>query len=153
MADRKLNLFELLGAISEKNTGYYQNLTDEELKELQPFVIMRWLTGTSSKRQVYLLNAVVNPFVFDLGQHKQLLFYLLTLCTQHAQRYNWIKPPSSKRLGKLAVTVLCDYFKYTKRQAIDAAKLLQSEDILDYAEQLGWQKEEIAKLKKELKGD
>lgn len=155
MAERKLDLFGLLGAISEKNLTYYEELPDESKKEFQPFVIMRWLTGTHSKRQVYFLNAVVNPFVFDLGQHhKLLMYYLLTLCTSgKQQRYTWTKPPSATKVSKLVLTVICDYFAYTKRQAIDAAKLLSSEDILDYAEQLGWQKEDITKLKKEFKSD
>lgn len=153
MADRKLDLFKLLDAISRKQIGYYETLADDEKKEFQPFVIMRWLTGTVDKRQVYLLNAIINPVVFDIGQqHKQLMYNLLVACSSGKhQRYGWVKAPGTNRKGKLTINVICQYFGYGIRTAIDAAKLLQPEDILGYAEELGWQKEDIAKLKKELK--
>lgn len=154
MADRKLDLFQLLDKISTKDGFYFHTLADDQLKEFQPFVIMRWLTGTFDKRQVYFLNAIVNPFVFDIGQHKELLYYLLTTCTAgKSQRYVWTKAPSQNRKGKLTVSVLTQKYNYGKREAAEAAAILSAADIIEYAEDLGWQKEEIVKLKKELKND
>lgn len=152
MADRKLDLFKLLDAISRKNVDYYHTLSDEEKKEVQPFVIMRWLTGTFSKQQVCMLNALVNPVVFSLQHHKDLLYNLL-VCSSNGkqQRYQWNKPPGSNKKNKLAINVLCDYYQFGPREARDALCLLSPEKIIEYAEDLGWQKDDIAKLKKELK--
>lgn len=152
MADRKLDLFKILDAISRKNVDYYNTLTDEEKKEFQPFVIMRWLTGTYTKQQLFLLNALVNPVVFDFQHHKQLLYNLLVCSTTgKTQRYVWNKPPSSNKKNKLAINVLCDYYQFGPREARDALPLLSHEKVIEYAEDLGWQKDEITKLKKELK--
>ncbi len=151
MVERKLDLFKLLDRISVKDTDYFRTLSETEVKEFQPFVIMRWLSGTSSKRQLYFLNAIANPVIFTLGQHKELLYYLLTVCTTgNSQRYHWIKAPKSRGRGTLATTVVAKYFNYGHRHAVDAAKLLTNDEIMAYAGELGWQKDEIAKLKKEL---
>lgn len=152
MADRKLDLFKLLDAISCKKVEYYTNLSDEEKKEVQPFVIMRWLTGTYNKQQVFLLNLLANRVVFDLQHHKQLLYdVLITTTSGKSQRYVWNKPPGSNKKNKLAIDVLCKYYGYSTRVAAETLNVVTPEDILDCAEQLGWQKDDMTKLKKELK--
>lgn len=150
---KPLDIFKVLNHISQKDREFFKTLTEEELKAFQPFVIMRWLTGTSSARQLFFLNTLVNPFVFNLSEHKELLYYLMTICTNgKTQRYNWIKGPTKKD-KKLSTTtkVICDYYKYNYMEAKSVLSLLSREDILSYAEQLGYQPEEITKIKKELK--
>ncbi len=151
--ERKLDIFQVLNHINTKDREYYKTLTDDELKGFLPFVVMRWLTGTSSSRQVYFVNTLVNQFIFNLPEHKELLYYLMTVCTSgKMQRYNWIKGPSQKNKKLPNVTgVVRDYFKYSSTHAREALPLLSREDILSYAEQLGRQPEEITKIKKELK--
>jgi len=150
---KPLDIFQVLNHISQKDREYIKTLTDEELKAFQPFVIMRWLSGTNSARQIYFLNTLVNPFVFNLPEHKELLYYLMTICTSgKSQRYNWIKGPTKKDKKLSSITnVICDYYKYNSSEAKSVLSLLSREDILSYAEQLGYQTEEITKIKKELK--
>ena len=77
----------------------------------------------------------------------------MTLCTTgKPQRYFWNKAQSKKSSKTPTVVgVVREYFKYNTIQAIEALPLLDDEDILEYAEQLGRQKEDVAKIKKELK--
>lgn len=153
MAERKLNIFTLLSRIDQKDRQYIDTLEDQELKEYQPFVVMRWLTGTRDARQVYFTNELVNKYAFDLNQHKKLLYYLQCIAASgQSKRYQWLKPGSKKGDGTLTTSVVKQYFGYSSREAKHFIPLLSNDQILEYAEQLGWQKEEIAKLKKELKG-
>lgn len=150
----KLDLFkDVLPNLSRKNEKYYKTLTEEQAKEISPVVLMRWLSGTGDARQVYFLNELVNPFVFNLGKHKELLVDLLTLCTSgREQRYKFNKV-KSKKTSKTpkSVEVIKDFFSYNTIDALEVMPMISNEDILSFAEQLGRQPPEISAIKKELK--
>ena len=149
----KLNIFEVLGKINSQNHQYYPSLSEEEQKAIAPLVLMRWLTGTTDARQIYFLNELVNPFVFSLAQHKQLLFDLMVVCSSgKSRRYVWKKAKgknSSKHPN--ATKVIQDYFGYSSSKAQESLPLLSTETILNYAEELGTQPDVIKLIKKELK--
>lgn len=151
--ERQLDLFGLLGQISLKNSTYYRTLSEDAIKEISPFVIMRWLTGTNDARQIYLLNELVNPFAFTLQKHKELLVQLMTISTSGASpRYKFNKVKSKKTSSTpKSVAVVKSIFGYSSLDALDAMKILKNEDILSFAEQLGMQKPEITAIKKELR--
>jgi hypothetical protein len=154
----KLELFPLLRNISTKNVGYYETLSEEQLKEFAPLVLMRWLTGCNdgqghSARQVYFLNQFLNPFVFHLGKHKKLLYDLMTLCTTGRDcRYTFNKT-KSKKGGNLpkSTAVVKRMYNYNTKDAQEAVTILTADQILNMAEQLGYQTAELKELKKELK--
>lgn len=154
-ADRKLDIFRVLAAADVKDRSFFENLTEEEVKAFAPFIVGRWMSGTSSAGQVYFLNELFNPFVFSLGNHKQLLWYLLTVCSSgKKQRYTWNALPGKKNTSKPnAVRVVKEYFKYSTTDATEVLSMLTRGDLLTMAEELGWQPDEISKLKKEVKGD
>lgn len=149
----KLNIFSVLGNLSKGDVGFYAKLTDDEKKSLQPLVVMRWLTGTSDARQIYFLNELVNPFVFSLTNHKELLVDLMAVSSsKQFKKYTWEK--AAVRRGSktpIAISVIQDYFNYSTKNAADALPILETASIIEYAEQLGKQPEVIKQLKKELK--
>lgn len=149
----KLNIFDVLGKLSTGDVAFYDKLTEDEEKALQPLVVMRWLTGADDARQLYFLNELVNPLVFPLTNHKKLLVQLLSICTSgRTNRYKWTKAKSKKTAKAAAsVSVIKDFFGYNTRHATDALPLLDDEAVLFYAEQLGRQPDEIRAIKKELK--
>jgi hypothetical protein len=149
----KLDIFRVLNALNEKNTGFYSELTEEEQKAFQPFLVMRWMSGTSDARQVYFINEFVNPYTFSLPNHKGLLWQLLVLSNSgRQQRYTWNKLPGSATSPKPASTkVVAEYFKYSTKDAVAALLVLSYQDVVDLAEELGIQPDELAKIKKEFK--
>lgn len=149
-----IDIFRVLDHVSMKDANFYQSLPEQEQKAFQPLVVARWLTGTMNARQIYFLNELVNPFVFSLSKHKELLFDLMTICASgKKQRYFWNKAQSKKTTSTPeCVSVVREFLGYNSIHAIEALPLLSDDDILDYAEQLGRQKEDIAKIKRELKG-
>lgn len=153
VAERKLDIFRVLAAVDAKNRSFYESLTEEEIKGLTPFVVARWLSGTSQAGQVYFINELFNPFAFALCNHKQLLWYLLTICgSGKKQRYVWNTLPGKKNTTRpQAVHVVKQYLKYSTSEAMSVLQILSDKDILNMAEEMGWQPEELSKLKKELK--
>lgn len=147
-----LDIFKVLDRINARDFGAFRDFSEPEKKSFQPYIAMKWMLGTTDKQQILRLNARVNPYMFSLGNHKELLYMLLCASTNgKARRYSWVKPASNT--GKFAVTlgVIEEHYKYSAKQAIQALPLFSKEEILDIAQYLGRQSEELTKIKNEFK--
>lgn len=149
----KFDIFKLLERLSVKDKAFFDNMTPEDLKALQPLVLMRWMSGTTDMRQIFFLNELTNPMVFPLTKHKQLLLYLLMISSSgKAKRYFWNKAKNNKKTSTPhTIDVIKQYFGYSTLQAKEALHLLKDEDILSYASYLGLQLPEYKAVAKELK--
>jgi hypothetical protein len=151
--ERALDIFHLLGEIDKKKYETWDNLTDEQKKELSPLIVMRWMAGTSDPFQLIMLNDLVNLAVFNLGDHKQFLLELLTACSSGKQkRYSWVNyklTAGGKR--KLATQLVAEHYNFSLKQAEESVQLFSNDELLELAELQGWQKEDIKSLQKELK--
>lgn len=152
-APRPLDIFHVLSQLDKKSVEYYDTLTDGERKSIQPFVLIRWLSGTSDAAQVMMLNEVANPYLFSLQQHKKLMWELLSVCTSgKTRRYQWNKMTNgSKSKRPISTEVVARYYHYSMTEAKDAVELLGIKGVLDLAEELGMQPDEIKKIQKEFK--
>ena len=145
------DLFQGLSDISKRDLRWYPKLSEEDQKAAHPFVIARWMTGTSDQAQLIRINTFVNPYLFALGSEKGLLFSLLAAAaTGKSKRYNWIKAPGMKSVTKLRLEVIKQYYDISTREATGYADTIDTEDIFAMAEELGWEVEELKKLKKEV---
>jgi hypothetical protein len=148
----KLDIFEVLGNLGTKNRKYFPSLSEDDKKAIQPLVIMRWMSGTSQAWQIIYLNELINPLVFPLSNHKELLMDLMTTCgTGTVQRFNWKKIEKRKHAFPISLQVVQQYYQYNASDASGALPCLSNEQIMQYAEQLGVQLDIIKKLKLEFK--
>lgn len=150
----KLDLFGLLSKLDKKQYDIWKSYNDEERKEISPLIIMRWLSGTSDKRQIVFLNEIVNQVVFQFGsEHKELLLKLLAIANSGTpRRYYWQGQKSSaseKRGAKRSVAVVEQYYQCSPKEAKEHLRILEKEDVVQICEALGMQKEEIQLVKKE----
>lgn len=152
MTNKKLDIFDVLSNLNDKNYNFYDELEDEQTKQFAPLVVNRWMTGCGDSLQVYLDNEIVNPYIFSLQHHKSLLWKLMCISNSgKKQRYNWIKPPSVNKTSSLAIDAICQYYKYNVRQATQAFAILNKEEVIKIASELGWQPDMISALQKQLK--
>lgn len=147
----KLDIFSLLGSIDSSRSGdVYAGLSDDERKGFAPLVVMRWMTGTSDERQIMMLNEFVNPYVFPLAKHPHLLMHSLQVASsKRPKRYAWLGVKGGKK-STLANKAIAEYFDYSAREVNLLNPRPSNAEILQMAEELGWQKDEMTKLKKEL---
>lgn len=147
------DLFAGLGQLSRRNMQYYSELKPELQKSAVPLVMSRWLTGTSDRLQLIRLNTFVNPYVFSLGQDKELLFKLAAAsCTGSTMRYQWIKPPGGKSDMPLREAVTTAFYACSRREAKEYLPCIDADQFIQMGEELGWSEDEMKKLKKEVEG-
>lgn len=145
-----ITIFDLLNKLNARDVSYMDNNPEAE-KAFVPLLTQRWMTGTNDDAQIYFVNKFVNPYVFTLHKHKRLLWNLMCVANSGTKRkYTWPKQkPQSK--NNTILKLVAEFYECSTREAIDYATLLSDNDILEIAETLGKDKEEIAKIKKELK--
>lgn len=145
------DLFAFLGTLSKRDLGAYTKLVPEAQKAVAPFVLMRWMTGTSDAAQIVRINTFVNPYAFSLGQDKDLLCKLLAAAaTGKTGRYAWLKGPGSKS-EKLRLEVIKQFYGVSTREA--SSYTIDPESIMEMAAELGWDEDELKKLKAEVAKD
>ena len=141
------NLFDGLAALGRKDRLWFETLSLEGQKAAAPFVMMRWMTGTSDAAQIVRINTVVNQYVFAGTADKSELFKLLaTAATGKNFRYSWLKGPGAKA-KRHSLECIKQYYECSTREAVTYK--VAPEDLLEMAEELGLDKEQIAALKKE----
>ncbi|MGI0076029.1 MAG: hypothetical protein ACREAU_01315 [Nitrosopumilaceae archaeon] len=151
----KVDLFKgLLPDLNRKKLDYYNSLPEDAKKEVQPFILLRWLTGTKDAMQVVLLNEFFNPYVWSIGyKHKDLMMQLLTACTSGRQQfYSWIKY-SQRKPSNIIIEVVKEYYNYSTKRAVEILPLLSGTDIINYATALGRQADELKRIKERLSKD
>lgn len=147
-----LDIFHVLDRINARDYDAYQNWNEAEQKALQPFVVMKWMLGTDDQRQLLRLNTRVNPHMFALGQHKELLYKLLCASTDgKTRRYSWVKTSGKQASNSATLEVIKEYFGYSARHAKDTLPLLSKDEVLEMAQYLGRQSDELTKIKNEFK--
>lgn len=146
MSDNKLDIFEVLKSIDNFDIDYFSELTPEQEKTLHPLVVMRWLSGTRDIKQITRINSVVNPFVFSLHKEKKLLTRLLLCCSTSKKTYSWVKRKKQERATSRS-QLIQDYYDCTHKEALIYEKTISLEDLISMAEEVGYDNEEIKKLK------
>lgn len=150
-----LDIFSILSKLNAKDLTVWDNLSDEERKGFSPYIIARWMSGTNDPMQIILLNELVNPNIFSkTGQRTDIMCKLLAICgTGQSKRFKWI--PESKKAKKkdVSLEIVKEYYDITTAEALHYITTLDNSDVLEMAEELGYQQDELKKLKKDLGGD
>lgn len=149
--DRKLDIFWLLGQLDSKNFDLWDQLTEEQRKEVSPFVILRWLSGCSDPEQLVLLGEVACSCLFEFGQKKELMLKVLTACTANGKkRYKWLSPKGAVKASSKAVRLIAETYSMSLAHAAEVRPQFTVDELLALAEAQGWQKDEQKDLQKEL---
>ena len=140
----RLDIFEVLREINNKNYKYLDTLDDNLKKSFTPYVVFQWLQSTDEPNQMIILNHI-SPMIFDLQDHPELLFKLFCISSMNKYtRYSWIFPKATK---DDSIDILSQYLECSPRNAKEYKEFYTKDDIIIMAKELGYQDAEIKKLK------
>lgn len=146
---RTVNIFEVLKRIDHKREDYYDLMTETDQKQLHPLVMTRWMSGTSDPAVIQMLNLTNNKYNFILAAHKPLLMRMLLLSSSgSSRRYQWLAKAKDTSQNR-SLKVLVEYYKCSQRESEMYVKMHAMDELVQMAEYVGWQDDEIKALAKE----
>lgn len=152
MAERTLDIFWLLNQLDSSNFDLWDQLTEEQRKEVSPFVILRWLSGCNDPEQLVMLGDIAATYLFDFGQKKELMLKVLTACTCNGgKRYKWANPKGTTKTSSKALQLIALTYGMSLKQAAEVRPQFTADEVVALAEAQGWQKDELSDLQKEMK--
>lgn len=116
----KNDIFEVIKQLDNKNYQYFDTLTDEQKKEIQPYTLMRWLStasGNESNHSIMTItvNEIVNNHFWELSKYKDLQWKLLCACgLKKWMRHQWI--PMSKSSNDKQYTIIRQFYSNLNEQ-------------------------------------
>jgi len=139
-----LNIFEVLDRADRGEIDWYRGLNEEERKEFKPWLVQRWI----SSKKLQLINEITNP---SIGSLPPDLAWRLFCAIGIPGTRNYKFPPTSRAVQKDPILELISKsYGVSKKVAKTYLPILSSQDILELAEEQGWEKKEIKALKARL---
>lgn len=152
MAEREFDIFAVIKEIEGLQHEFFDNLQDYQIKQIPPYIIMKWMSGVKDSTQLISLNDNINTIIFSMYKHPRLMYKLLmTSATRKDKRVTYIKRPKKDKTS-VCINLIKEYYDCSYSHAEDYLKILTPENIIDISESLGTDKETTSKLKKELNG-
>jgi len=105
VVQRKLDLFnEILPAIDRKDYDFYDRLTDEQKKEIQPLLLLRWGASIDINDPILLhyylasFNHHANKNFFNLYKHPKLQWLMIAASSPNLGKYRrkWLGKKKTK---------------------------------------------------------
>lgn len=140
----KNDIFEVIKHIDNKDYQYFENLPEEKQKEIQPYVLMRWMSVCSNEKLhnniTQKINNNVNKNFWVLSKYKDLQWKLLcTTGSKQFVKHQWISgsKTSNDKLYNLVRKMYSDLsdsefmIKYKSMSKEELDKIQQFYGLLD----------------------
>lgn len=149
-----LPIKDVLAAIDMGAKDVWNELSDQDKKQVGFFVLNRFVSSVSGTREekehfLLLVNQRYNKNLFDLlNKHNQLLWQLLCSCSHESKKifnHPWIpvKKESNKKEAWLA-----EQYPAMKQSDLELlASITTDKEIKQMAEDMGWDKKQINAIK------
>lgn len=138
----KNNIFEVLKHLDNKDYGYYESLSEEQQKEIQPYTLARWMSaiyGNESSHQSLnkRVNERVNKRFWELSKYKDLQWKLLcSVGNKISYKHQWIG--FTKSSNDKTTNMLRHFYSYLNDDEFNLKmKTLQKDDIKEIKQYLG----------------
>ena len=138
----KNDIFEVLKHLDNKDYGYYESLSEEQQKEIQPYTLTRWMSaiyGNESSHQSLnkRVNERVNKRFWELSKYKDLQWKLLcNIGNKTSYNHQWI--PFTKSSTDKTTELLRRFYSYLNDDEFNLKmKTIEKSEITDIKHYLG----------------
>lgn len=150
--DYKSNLSDILNSLDKKDYNVYNKMTDDQKKEFQPFVLMRYMSSASDNDlyALVLVNEYVNKYFWDLSSEKEFQGKLLAASGMGKKTYHqWIsnKTVNSNALHSFVIEIFNNKNWHCNKNEIELfCKMNTLDDINTLCGEYGKTKDEQKKI-------
>lgn len=154
----KLDIFSVLSYLDENNLGVYNALREDsemltEFERNVSWMLPQWMTGATNDavhaELIDNFNAICNDGWFELYGHPELQAKLLACCgTGRKVRHKYHKPRTTPHLSKMMKLLEGKYDDIREEEAEMWVHRTTKDDMIRFAESLGYQETEIKDLTK-----
>lgn len=131
MSKKGNELFDYFDAVNEGNFSHVDNMSEEDAKKVQPFVLLSWMHGASSNNAEHtiLTDLYCNRAVFSLSSHRRLLLkkFIEANSEMGDTRYRFIRPTTKK--SDKNIKAVSEYYAVGLKEAADYVTILSEDDI------------------------
>lgn len=147
----KLDIFaDILTPLGSKSAKQvWETLGADKQKQVQPFVVQRWLSGVADGSRIIALNATSNRVLFDQEVSGLMLLTMMKEAMGRNSRLR-VSFPRARQMDNdgLKVKVVAEYYEQSMREARLTMATLKKADYIEMAEELGWDTTQIKELSK-----
>lgn len=145
MAEKfKADIFAFFRAMNDGNFRYVDDMTDEEVKGLSPYVLLMWLNGAQSNEEAHIIltDMICNRYVFKLAKHPRLLLklFISANCGIGNTRYKFTKYVDNDNTQ--VANDVAIYYKIGLHEARDMLKFLTDKELKNIREMVKYMLEE-----------
>ncbi len=155
MKDYKLDIFQALRAIDQKDGDWLNRQPDDARKGFKPLVAMRWAStvndGPQATYMLWMINERVNQQLFELYHHPDLVFRLIASCgIGTVQKHQFIPFPARHSQMNLATKLLQEYYPQASESEIQLLlALFDRASFKQFVDDCGIQPDEAKEIFKE----
>jgi hypothetical protein len=146
---RELDLTRVLSAVDNKDYNFYDNLTEAELKEFSPYVLMRFVSNVGSNDReiqewfVEMTNEMVNKNHWVLSkEHEKLLWQLYAATGAGIKSYHPYLASPKKELNKIEKLIAELHPAYKMEDVKLLASLMLESDKKELLDDMGFDKKQ-----------
>jgi hypothetical protein len=135
------DLFQFFHAMNQGNLEFVDEMTDDEVKKISPYVLLMWRAKSETSRPIHTLSTahVCSDKVFSLSKHPRLLLKLFVAANGGISntRYEFVKQnkihdPELKMIAAFYGVSLSDAEQYrdllTKEETDQIVKLFENSE-------------------------
>lgn len=146
----KLDLTKVLNAVDNRNYGFYDTLTEDEVKGFSPFVLMRFMSNVSANDQsthewfIERTNDRVNLHHWALSKKHQALLWKLCATVGTGEKYyhQYAKAPGKESANKIE-KLLCELYPAMKMSDVKVmAGMMSEDDCKELFDKMGFDKKQ-----------
>lgn len=134
-------LFQFLDAVDAGNFDFVDNLSDDEVKEIQPYVALGWLHGSKVGRveHVLLTDTYVNLNMFNLGRHPRLILQTMIasncgLTNGGSRNYSYVRSNGAKKTKE--ILAVAKFYDVTASEAEAYVRILGPDEVKEIVKQV-----------------
>ena len=157
MAEEKLKLNDILGAVDLGAIDVWDDLTEAQQKSVSYFLLNRYVSNVKTKNRdlaehyVILTNELMNKNFYEVYKHPKLMWQLMCCCGNEDKKvyfHEWLGIKRTKDGSSKSVKFLSEIYPNEKMSDLELlASQLTKKDLKQIAKDHGWEDKRINELK------